>query len=132
VHDFHPPIAPSGLYWIAPVPPGGLTLSPDGREATLELKGITVIDQPGWPAHDAPSTAATMSFRVIWQATDERVTLNDKEKHFRFDGFVAMAQAYASVEVPSLDFSWKSDPISTSKAAFAIMGKEVNGRYYDG
>jgi hypothetical protein len=37
----------------------------------------------------------------------------------------------AEVEVPSIDFSWKSDPLNTSKSDFAIIGEEVNGRYYD-
>ncbi len=37
----------------------------------------------------------------------------------------------AEIVVPSIDFSWKSDPLATSRAAFAIIGDEVNGRYYD-
>lgn len=28
-------------------------------------------------------------------------------------------------EVPSIGFSWKSDPLNTSKRAFAIVGEEV-------
>lgn len=72
-----------------------------------------------------------MSFRVIWKATDEKVLIDDRQKHFRFEGYRAMAQAEATAEVPSLNFSWKSDPINTSSAAFAVIGKEVNGRYYD-
>jgi hypothetical protein len=72
-----------------------------------------------------------MSFRVVWKATDQKVLIDDKEKHFRFDGYRAIAQAEAEVVVPSLNFSWKSDPIGTSSAAFAIIGNEVNGKYYD-
>jgi hypothetical protein len=95
------------------------------------MKQIAVTDQPKWPANDAPFTAATMSFRVVWKATGEKVLIDDKQKHFRFDGWRAIAQAEAAVEVPSLNFTWKSDPISTSSAAFAIIGNEVNGKYYD-
>jgi hypothetical protein len=72
-----------------------------------------------------------MSFRVVWKATDQKVLIDDKEKHFRFDGYRAIAQAEAMVEVPLLNFSWKSDPIETSRATFAIIGNEVNGKYYD-
>jgi hypothetical protein len=72
-----------------------------------------------------------MSFRVVWKATDETILIDDKEKHFRFEGYRAMAQAEAMVEVPLLNFSWKSDPIETSRATFAIIGNEVNGKYYD-
>jgi hypothetical protein len=35
------------------------------------------------------------------------------------------------VDVPSIGFSWKTDPLDTTKCDFAIMGEEVNGRYYD-
>lgn len=95
------------------------------------MKNISVIDQPKWPAHDAPAVQAKMSFRVVWKATDEKILYEDKLKHFKVEGYGATAQAEASVEVPALNFSWKSDPIDTSKTAFAIIGTEVNGRYYD-
>lgn len=131
VHDFHPPIAPSGLYWVVPVPESGLRISTDERSATLEIKDLTVIDQPRWPAYDAVSTPAIMSFRITWQATSDPVLYEDRLKHFKVEGFRAIAKAEAAVEVPSLNFSWKSDPIETSSAGFAIIGTEVNGRYYD-
>ena len=114
------------------MPAGGFTISPDVREAVLEMKPLAVIDQPKWPAYDAPVSPATMSFRVVWRATDEKILIDDQQKHFRFEGYRATAQAEAAVEVPSLSFSWKSDPINTSKAAFAVIGQEVNGKYYDG
>ncbi len=56
---------------------------------------------------------------------------DDSSKHFRFIGTRASCQLEAEVEVPAADFSWKSDPLSTSKCDFAIMGQEVNGRYYE-
>jgi hypothetical protein len=107
-------------------------VSPDGREAALEMKGIAVTDQPGWPAYDAPFAPAVMSFRVVWKATAEKVLMDDRERQFRFVGFKATAQAEASVEVPALNFSWKSDPMAASSAAFAIIGREENGKYYRG
>ena len=96
------------------------------------MKSLAVTDQPKWPAYDAPFVPAVMSFRVVWKATDEKVSVDDKQKHFRFEGYRATAQAEAAVEVPAFNFSWKSDPIDTSKAGFAIIGSEVNGKYYDG
>ena len=117
---------------MASVPNDALNISPDGRSAVLELNDIPVIDQPTWPAHDAPFTPARMSFKVVWKATGEPAYYEDKLKHFRFEGFHAQAQVEASVEVPTLKFAWRSDPLSTSKAAFAIIGSEVNGKYYQG
>ena len=118
------------MYWVAPVSDGGLKISSDGRSATLELNDLAVIDQPKWPAYDAPSTPARMSFRAVWKATDEKIVYHDPGKHFRVEGYRATVQIEARVEVPSLGFWWKSDPPSTSRAAFAIIGEEVNGKYY--
>ena len=113
------------------MPPGGLEISGDGRSAVLTIQSLAVIDQPKWPQLHAPTTPATMSFKVVWKATDERVQYEDPSRHYRFTGFRAMAQMEASVEVPAAEFAWKSDPLETSKANFAVIGEEVNGRYYD-
>lgn len=118
------------MYWVVPVPEGGLIISSDGKTATLEMKNIAVVDQPRWPVLDAVGMAAVMSFRMIWKATDEPVVYDDPLKQFRVEGFKAVSQLEAAVEVPSIGFSWKSDPLSESRANFAIIGEEVNGRYY--
>jgi hypothetical protein len=131
IHDFHPPISPSGLYWVVPVPKGGLIISPDGQTATLEMNNVAVVDQPKWPALDAVGILAIMSFKLIWKATDEKITYDDPQKQFRVEGYRASAQLEAQVKVPSIGFSWKSDPLSDSNAKFAIIGEEVNGRYYN-
>ena len=73
MHDFHPPIRPSGLYWVVDIPEGGLDVSADGRSASLRL---------------------------------------------------------TRVEVPSIGFTWKSDAIETSRADFALIGEEANGKHY--
>lgn len=108
-----------------------MTISPDANTFTLEMKDVAVVDQPKWPALDSIATPARMSFRMIWKSTGEPVKYEDPAKHFRFTGTRATCQMEAQVEVPSIAFSWKSDPLDTSKSAFAIMGEEVNGRYFD-
>ena len=116
---------------MVPVPEGGLIITPDGQTATLEMKDVAVVDQPKWPALDAVGMPAIMSFRMIWKATDEKIIYDDPQKQFRVEGYRATAQLEAQVKVPSIDFSWKSDPLSESHANFAIIGDEVNGRYYN-
>ncbi|MDA8168642.1 MAG: hypothetical protein M0Z59_02960 [Nitrospiraceae bacterium] len=123
-------MALSGLYWTVPAPQGSLTISGDGRTATLQMKDVPVIDQPHWPKFNAPFTPARMSFRLVWNATDEKIAYDDPQMQFRVTGYKATAQLEASIEVPLFDFSWKSDPLETSKADFAIIGDEVNGKYY--
>jgi hypothetical protein len=130
VHDFHPPIAPSGLYWVVEIPEGGLDVSADGKSASLRLSRVQAIDQPRWPAPDAEAYPAWMDIVMRWVATDEPVEIDDPAKQFRFRGWKARCQMEARVEVPSTGFTWKSDPIETSRADFAVIGEEENGRYY--
>jgi hypothetical protein len=130
VHDFHPPVGRCGLYWVVPVPAGGLVFSDNGRTATLHLNNIAVIDQPHWPKFKAGAAPARMDIKIVWQATDEKYSLNVPEKQFRVDGFKAIAKLEAAVQVPAIGFSWKSDPLESSKANFAIIADEVNGKYY--
>ena len=114
-----------------PVPERGLTISSDGNTFTLEMQGVPVVNQPRWPALDSIATPARMTFKMVWRTTGEPVKYDDSSKHFRFTGTRASCQLEAEVEVPSIGFSWKSDPLNTSKCAFAIIGEEANGRYYD-
>jgi len=118
------------LYWVAPVPDGGLVVSADGHTATLEMKNVSIIDQPTWPSMSAETHPAFLDFKLVWKAGTDPVKYEDPGQQYRFNGFKASAQLEASVRVPSLNFSWKSDPLETSKADFAVIGEEVNGRYY--
>jgi hypothetical protein len=115
---------------VTVIPEGALTVSADGKQAKLEMKDVPVIDQPKWPAHDAATMAAKLSFRIEWTATGEPVTYNDPAKLFRFTGWLATTRLEAQVTVPALRFSWKSDPLETSTSSFGIIGTEVNGKYY--
>ena len=95
------------------------------------MQNVAVVDQPRWPALDSIATPARMNFKMVWISTGEPAKYENASKHFRFAGTRATCQMEAEVEIPSIDFSWKSDPLLTSKCDFAIMGEEVNGRYYD-
>jgi hypothetical protein len=95
------------------------------------MQNVAVVDQPKWPALDSIATPARMTFKMVWTSNGEAVKYEDAAKHFRFTGARAICQMEATVDVPSIGFSWKSDPLDTSKCDFAIVGDEVNGRYYD-
>jgi hypothetical protein len=113
-----------------PVTVGGLTISSDANTFTLQMKDVPIVDQPRWPALDSIATPAQMTFKMVWKSLMEPVVYNDPAKQFRFTGSRASCQLEAQVEVPSIGFSWKSDPLEKSHADFAVMGDEVNGRYY--
>jgi hypothetical protein len=109
---------------------GGLTISADANTFTLEMKDVPVVDQPRWPAIDTLATPARRTLKMVWKSTGEPVIYDDASRQFRFTGFRASCRLEAQVEVPSIGFAWKSDPLEKSQAAFAIVGEEVNGRYY--
>ena len=95
------------------------------------MQSAPVVNQPRWPVLDSIATPARMTFKMVWKSTGEPVKYDDSSKHFRFTGTRASCQLEAEVQVPSIGFSSKSDPLNTSKCDFAIIGEEVNGRYYD-
>jgi hypothetical protein len=130
IHDFHSPISPEGLYWVTPAPSNSLTFSADGKTAALQMTNVPIIDQPRWPAMDAETTPSFLDFKLVFTATDEAVKYENAMQQYRFEGFKASAQLEATVRVPSIDFTFKTDPLETSKCDFAVMGDEVNGRYY--
>ncbi len=94
------------------------------------MVNLPIIDQPRWPAMDAESTPAFLDFKLVFRAGDEQVNYEDPNRQYRFEGFKALAQLEAAVRVPSIDFTFKTDPLETSRPDFAVMGTEVNGRYY--
>ncbi len=118
------------MYWVAPVPDGALAFSADGKTATLIMKNVAIVDQPKWPAMDAEAIPAFMDYKLVFKAGTEPVTYEDQRRWYRFTGTKATAQLEAIVRVPSIGFEFKTDPLEKSHAKFAVMGEEVNGRYY--
>ena len=95
------------------------------------MTNVPIIDQPRWPAMDAETTPASMDFKLVLKLTAEPVKYADPTRQYRFEGFKADAQLEATIRVPSIDFNFKTDPMETSKCDFAVMGNEVNGKYYE-
>jgi len=95
------------------------------------MTNLPIIDQPRWPAMDAETTPAFLDFKLVFEAGVETVKYEDPARQYRFEGFKASAQLEAAVRVPSIDFSFKTDPLENSKCDFAVMGTEVNGKYYE-
>lgn len=95
------------------------------------MTNVPIIDQPRWPAMDAETTPAFLDFKLVLKATDEPVKYENPAQQYRFQGFKAAAQLEATVRVPSIDFVFKTDELETSKSDFAVMGDEVNGKYYE-
>jgi len=94
------------------------------------MSQVPIIDQPRWPAMDAEANPAFMDFKLVISASNTPVKYEEAGRQYRFEGFLASAQLEATIRVPSIDFTFKTDPLETSKSDFAVMGEEVNGKYY--
>jgi hypothetical protein len=116
---------------VTPVPASGLTFSADGKTAKLQMANLPIIDQPRWPAMDAETNPAFLDFKLVFTATDEPVNYENAMQQYRFEGVKASAQLEAKIRVPAIDFNFKTDPLETSKCDFAVLGTEVNGKYYE-
>ena len=68
---------------------------------------------------------------AAFKSTDEPVKYEEPTQQYRFEGFKAGAQLEATMRVPAIDFTFKTDPLETSRCDFAVMGTEVNGKYYE-
>jgi hypothetical protein len=115
---------------VVAIPEGALKVSEDRRAVTLQMKDVEVANQPLWPEFHAAMRPAKLSFRLVLTATKEKITWDVAGRQFRFDGHKAKAQLEASVEAPSLKYSWKSEALEKSTADFAILGQEANGKFY--
>jgi hypothetical protein len=111
---------------VTVIPDGALTVSSDGRRASLALSSVAVIDQPRWPAHDADFTPAMMSFRVEWEATDERVTWDDRAKLFRVTSYrvTLNGQAAGRSSFPANDGPARPADVSATPAADASRDRD--------
>jgi hypothetical protein len=76
-------------------------------------------------------TLSARDFKLVFKSTDESAMYEDPTRQYRFEGFKAVAQLEATVRVPSIGFTFKTDPLESSNCDFAVMGVEVNGRYYE-
>ncbi|GAC1444995.1 MAG: hypothetical protein NVSMB52_05010 [Chloroflexota bacterium] len=129
IHSFHQPIASNGLYWTSPIPASGLHISPDGSFASLEINDYPVIDEPKFPK-PGPAYEARVSLRATWHAVGPRLARSDPMGKYKVQFHKANARIHFTASVPSLGFTFTSDPLATSESVFAMMGHDRNGVFF--
>jgi hypothetical protein len=63
---------------------------------------------------EAETTPAFVDFKLVFKATDEPIKYEDPTRQYRFEGFKAGARLEATVHVPSIDFTFKTEPLENS------------------
>ena len=139
-HHFNGGIAPSGLTWTIQVPDSALTVSQDGKEATLHVESASVVDD--LQRFGGANIPATISFDITWTATGPRDHYRsgstDPTDPRNFDGKFRIALATGTLSGSNAEgFSFATvDSASTAKVSsvlgipgWAEMGIERNGSF---
>ncbi len=110
----NPGIAPSGLFWTAPVPLNSVHTNPGDGSAVLKVNDIHILDFGDFTnsLSGGPSTPAVKN---------------------PSNGFAAeFVRNKAQMEWSAIvgDYSFQSSPLATSSSGFAELATERNGSFY--
>jgi cytochrome oxidase Cu insertion factor (SCO1/SenC/PrrC family) len=85
LHDFEPGIAPSGLFWTIPFPPGQIDADPISGRARMRGVQVAVADYHDFFSAIAPnpsSIPSRVSFDVSWLGGGVKQTFRDDQVGF--------------------------------------------------
>lgn len=125
IHDFNPGIAPSGLFWTAPVPTSSVEIDLGRVRACFHVANFPLLD-----TIPSPNLASTVSFDMEWSAKKADVKVSDLVNGFAGEYSECSATIAWTAQEPG--FSFASDAASTSTTRFAEIGRERNGRFFSG
>ena len=122
----------SGLFWTVELPRWAFHLSPSGRRAIFELKGLPVIDT--FQFANVFSVPATVSFKIEWEATGPSMQLGlgntvPPTDPAAFLAIVARARSTGHFSGAELGFSFVSKGRATTYLGYAQIGTERNGMF---
>jgi len=120
------------LFWTTALPSGSVDVNFGKGRATLRASNVHVLD-----FHDfvnalfgggPPPVPAVVSFEVHWSGVHQRVEITNADQDFAGTFVRNSATMEWSAEVG--DYSFVSDPASTSESVFAEVGQERNGSFF--
>jgi hypothetical protein len=121
IHDFNPGIAPSGLFWTAPIPPSSVQLDFGQVQAHLALQNLALED-----TIPSPPPAATVSMVIDWSGLTAEVDVKDIVHQFA--GHYRECSATCQWSATEAGFSFVST--ATTQTRFAELGMERNGKFF--
>jgi hypothetical protein len=130
IHDYSPPIAESGLFWITPIPRRSVEVNLRRGTAALAVEDL---DTPDWftllnSLRGGETVPAEVTFDVRWGNVLRRLDLRDET--VGFTGEFIETEADIEWSVSQDGFEFESDPFGTSQSVFAVIGRERNGVFF--
>ncbi len=125
IHDFHPPIPPSGLFWTVPIDPSAVSFDFDAGAASMTLTDLYLPDSVDASGRQAALIPAAVSLVMQWQAADPVRTFGDAVSGFA--GSYREGAATIAWSAAEAGFTFVSDPGGGSRTRFAQIGRERTG-----
>jgi hypothetical protein len=142
IHDYAPPIPPSGLFWTKRLDPDSLQFEFNSARASLHVEGVSVSDAhdlanslthgQGLPGMNIPPIApvqATVSFDVLWSGEIDRATVVNEAQNFRGD-FIKTGSTIRWSSIQD-GFSFESEDPDPARSFGATIGREQNGVFFN-
>ncbi len=131
IHDFSFGIAPSGLFWTAPVPEDSVEGELDDGFASFSVTNLSLPDARNLDnaLHRGPTVPATVSFSMRWTGIDSPFDFTNTGDRFRGRFQFATVAIEWSAHTAA-GFSFASDPADTAVTVAGIIGEERNGDFF--
>ena len=130
LHDFAPPIPPSGLFWTVPIPPESATIQFDKAAASFTLRDLPIPDwgTMRYGTTGGPHIPAIVSFAVRWNGVLARA--HRRHETQRWFGEYIQTAATIAWSAREEGFRFDSDSAHTSKSYVAVMGRHRSGAFF--
>lgn len=130
LHNFAPPIPPSGLFWTTPIPEASARVDLATASASFSLSNLSIPDwgNQRYGTTGGPHAPATVSFLVRWTGVLSRARRRNEAQ--RFGGDYIQTTATIIWSARGQTFTFDSDPAGTSKSSAAVMGRHRNGVFF--
>ena len=130
MHDYAPPIPPSGLFWLFEMPPASVRADVARGTAVMRASNLPMPD-----AHNnegsivgGPSVPAIVSFDVEWGTVIARARRATRPKPGAASTWRPSSRIAWSARQEG--FAYQSDPIGTSTSVWGVVGRQRSGAYF--
>jgi hypothetical protein len=138
IHDFNPStFPPLGLFWTVELPEDSVDVEFDRGRASLRGFDVPVFDYGTLPNAlfgpvPSPLPTGSVSFKVTWGGAGQRVHVRNTDPVYGgFAGEFIRNTAQMEWTATVGDYTFASDPLSTSSSSFAEIGRERNGSFFE-
>lgn len=141
IHDYSPPIPPSGLFWTIPIDPNNLRVELNSARASFHVADLAIPDfhdlannltnGQGLSNPPIPPIApvpATVSFDVEWSGEISRATVVNEAQNFSGDFIKTGSTIKWSSEQNG--FFFDSEEPDPTRNIGAVIGREANGVFF--